>query len=104
MPYFTINMVDPQGNELDGLWKFSSLDEAQAYAAKSSFANENNGCVATDVNIWKPELPVFEFEARDPQGALIADIIESASQDEALSLIENMGYTVTKIQSCDITK
>ena len=43
-------------------------------------------------------MPTFEFEARDATGQEIHDVIETATQEEALATIRQMGYYVTKIQ------
>lgn len=43
-----------------------------------------------------PEWIVFQFEAADPKGQMIKDIIAAPSADDAKSTIENMGYTITK--------
>ncbi len=42
-------------------------------------------------------MPVFQFEAMDPQGQEIRDVIEAQTQDEAQATIRSMGYFVTKI-------
>src|SRR6187431_1632688 len=42
-------------------------------------------------------MPTFQFEAMDPAGKEIKDVIEAASQDEAEATIRQMGYYVTKI-------
>ena len=42
-------------------------------------------------------MPTFQFEAMDPTGQEIRDVIEAASQDEAQATIRQMGYFVTKI-------
>jgi len=42
-------------------------------------------------------MPTFQFEAMDPQGQEIRDIIEAPTQDEAQATIRSMGYFVTKI-------
>ena len=43
-------------------------------------------------------MPTFQFEAMDPQGQQIRDVIEAPTQDEAQATIRSMGYFVTKIQ------
>ena len=40
---------------------------------------------------------VFEFEALDPQGNRISDIIVAKSEAEARRSIEGAGYNITKI-------
>ena len=104
MPYFIVDMVGPQGNEVYDLCKFASLDEARAHTLTPSFTSANMGCVIKNVSIWNPQHPVFEFDARDPQGQLITDIIECPSQDEARIKIQDMGYTVTRIEFCNIAE
>ncbi len=42
-------------------------------------------------------MPTFQFEAMDPQGQEIRDVIEAATQDDAQATIRSMGYFVTKI-------
>ena len=42
-------------------------------------------------------MPTYQFEAMDPQGQEIRDIIEATTQDEAQATIRSMGYFVTKI-------
>ncbi len=42
-------------------------------------------------------MPTFQFEAMDPQGQEIRDVIEAQTQDEAQATIRSMGYFVTKI-------
>jgi type IV pilus assembly protein PilC len=42
-------------------------------------------------------MPTYQFEAMDPAGQEIKDIIEAPSQDEAQATIRQMGYFVTKI-------
>jgi type IV pilus assembly protein PilC len=42
-------------------------------------------------------MPTFQFEAMDPQGQEIRDVIEAPTQDEAQATIRSMGYFVTKI-------
>ena len=42
-------------------------------------------------------MPTFQFEALDPQGQEIRDVIEAQTQDEAQATIRSMGYFVTKI-------
>jgi type IV pilus assembly protein PilC len=42
-------------------------------------------------------MPTFQFEAMDPAGKEIKDVIDAASQDEAEATIRQMGYYVTKI-------
>ena len=43
-------------------------------------------------------MPTYQFEAMDPQGQEIRDVIEAQTQDEAQATIRSMGYFVTKIQ------
>ena len=42
-------------------------------------------------------MPTYQFEAMDPQGQEIRDVIEAPTQDEAQATIRSMGYFVTKI-------
>jgi type IV pilus assembly protein PilC len=42
-------------------------------------------------------MPTYQFEAMDPQGQEIKDVIEAATQDDAQATIRSMGYFVTKI-------
>lgn len=42
-------------------------------------------------------MPTYQFEAMDPQGQEIRDVIEASTQDEAQATIRSMGYFVTKI-------
>ncbi|MGI9516956.1 MAG: type II secretion system F family protein [Pirellulaceae bacterium] len=42
-------------------------------------------------------MPTFQFEAMDPQGQEIRDVIDAQTQDEAQATIRSMGYFVTKI-------
>lgn len=42
-------------------------------------------------------MPTFQFEAMDPQGQEIRDVIDAPTQDEAQATIRSMGYFVTKI-------
>ncbi len=42
-------------------------------------------------------MPTFQFEAMDPQGQEIRDVIEAPTQDEAQATIRDMGYFVTRI-------
>ena len=42
-------------------------------------------------------MPKYQFEAMDPQGQEIKDVIDAATQDEAQATIRSMGYFVTKI-------
>jgi len=42
-------------------------------------------------------MPTYQFEAMDPQGQEIKDVIEAQTQDEAQATIRSMGYFVTKI-------
>ncbi len=42
-------------------------------------------------------MPLFQFEAMDPQGQEIRDVIEAPTQDEAQATIRSMGYFVTRI-------
>ncbi len=42
-------------------------------------------------------MPIFQFEAMDPQGQEIRDVIDAQTQDEAQATIRSMGYFVTKI-------
>ncbi len=42
-------------------------------------------------------MPTYQFEAMDPQGQEIRDVIDAPTQDEAQQTIRSMGYFVTKI-------
>jgi len=42
-------------------------------------------------------MPTFQFEAMDPSGQEIKDVIEAPSEEEAQATIRQMGYFVTKI-------
>lgn len=42
-------------------------------------------------------MPTYQFEAMDPQGQEIKDVIDAATQDDAQATIRSMGYFVTKI-------
>lgn len=42
-------------------------------------------------------MPTYQFEAMDPQGQRIEDVIEAPTQDEAQATIRSMGYFVTRI-------
>ena len=42
-------------------------------------------------------MPTYLFEAMDPQGQEIKDVIDAPTQDEAQTTIRSMGYFVTKI-------
>ena len=42
-------------------------------------------------------MPTYQFEAMDPQGQEIRDVIEAPTQDDAQATIRSMGYFVTKI-------
>ena len=42
-------------------------------------------------------MPKYQFEAMDPQGQEIKDVIDAPTQDEAQATIRSMGYFVTKI-------
>ena len=42
-------------------------------------------------------MPTYQFEAMDPQGQEIRDVIDAPTQDEAQATIRSMGYFVTKI-------
>jgi type II secretory pathway component PulF len=44
-------------------------------------------------------MPEYQFEAMDPRGQEIKDVIEAATQDEAQAAIRSMGYFVTKIST-----
>ncbi len=44
-------------------------------------------------------MPTFQFEAMDPQGQEIRDVIDAPTQDEAQATIRSMGYFVTKIST-----
>jgi type IV pilus assembly protein PilC len=42
-------------------------------------------------------MPTYQFEAMDPSGQEIKDVVEAPSQEEAQATIRQMGYFVTKI-------
>ncbi len=42
-------------------------------------------------------MPTYQFEAMDPQGQEIKDVIDAATQDDAQATIRSMGYFVTRI-------
>ena len=42
-------------------------------------------------------MPTYQFEAMDPQGQEIKDVIDAPTQDEAQATIRSMGYFVTRI-------
>ena len=42
-------------------------------------------------------MPTYQFEAMDPSGQEIKDVIEAASEEEAQATIKQMGYFVTKL-------
>lgn len=42
-------------------------------------------------------MPTYQFEAMDPQGQRIEDVIDAPTQDEAQATIRSMGYFVTRI-------
>jgi type IV pilus assembly protein PilC len=44
-------------------------------------------------------MPVFQYNALDPQGVEVKDEIEALSEKEAISKIRNMGYFPTKVRS-----
>ena len=44
-------------------------------------------------------MPTFQFEAMDPSGQEIKDVVEAASLEEAQATIKQMGYFVTKISA-----
>ncbi|MBL9082218.1 MAG: type II secretion system F family protein [Planctomycetales bacterium] len=44
-------------------------------------------------------MPTFQFEAMDPAGKEIKDVIEAANEEEAQATIRGMGYYVTKISA-----
>jgi type IV pilus assembly protein PilC len=49
-------------------------------------------------------MPTYQFEAMDPQGQEIRDVIEAATQDDAQATIRSMGYFVTKISVQKVAK
>ena len=49
-------------------------------------------------------MPTYQFEAMDPQGQEIKDVIEAATQDDAQATIRSMGYFVTKISVQKVAK
>ena len=42
-------------------------------------------------------MPKYQFEAMDPQGQEIKDVIEATTQDEAQATIRSMGYFVLSL-------
>ena len=44
-------------------------------------------------------MPTYQFEAMDPAGKEIKDVIEAANEEEAQATIRQMGYYVTKISA-----
>ncbi len=42
-------------------------------------------------------MPTYQFEAMDPQGQRIEDVIDAPTQDDAQATIRSMGYFVTRI-------
>ena len=44
-------------------------------------------------------MPTFQFEAMDPTGKEIKDVIEAVNEEEAQATIRQMGYYVTKISA-----
>jgi type IV pilus assembly protein PilC len=42
-------------------------------------------------------MPTYQFEAMDPSGQEIKDVVEAPNQDEAQATIRQMGYFITKI-------
>ena len=49
-------------------------------------------------------MPTYQFEAMDPQGQEIRDVIEAPTQDDAQATIRSMGYFVTKISVQKVAK
>ncbi len=49
-------------------------------------------------------MPLFRYEALDPQGVMVKDEVEALSQKEAISKIQNMGYFPTKVQAHGVKK
>ena len=49
-------------------------------------------------------MPTYQFEAMDPQGQEIRDVIEAPTQDDAQATIRSMGYFVTKIAVQKVAK
>ena len=95
MQSFVIYMTDRDGNVSYDLVKFPSIDEAQSYTPK------DKDCAITKISIYDPDspgfqLPVFEFEAINPDGHSVKDIIEAPTEIEAKTRIEEMGFTITK--------
>jgi len=70
------------------------LDEARSYAPK------DKDCVITKISIYNPDSPIFEYESRNSEGQCIKDIMEASSETEAKAtiktMVEGMGYTITK--------
>ena len=44
-------------------------------------------------------MPTYQFEALDPTGQVIKDVIDAATEADAQTTIRQMGYFVTKILS-----
>ena len=42
-------------------------------------------------------MPTYQFEALDPTGQVIKDVIDAATEADAQTTIRQMGYFVTKI-------
>jgi type IV pilus assembly protein PilC len=49
-------------------------------------------------------MPTFQFEAMDPTGKEIKDVIEAVNEEEAQATIRQMGYYVTKISAKKMKK
>ncbi|MCE9604728.1 MAG: type II secretion system F family protein [Planctomycetia bacterium] len=49
-------------------------------------------------------MPTFQFEAMDPTGKEIKDVIEAVNEEEAQATIRQMGYYVTKISAKKVRK
>ena len=49
-------------------------------------------------------MPTYQFEAMDPEGNEIRDVVEAPTEDEAQATIRQMGYFPTKIQEKRIRK
>jgi len=62
----------------------------------AKFLDEAQSCTPKDKN---PSSSVFEFEALDPDGQKVKDLIEATSESEARSMIEKAGYAITKFSA-----
>ena len=42
-------------------------------------------------------MPTYQFEALDPTGQVIKDVVDAPTEDDAHTTIRQMGYFVTKL-------